>query len=427
MPKTSTCIFVIGPAGSGKTTLISELCNLSDNNLQNNKDNFSTNFVAINFDPASFFPVPVVDDTTNQAGPRPATQAGSNTSTQPSGNKAHGTLQTKACNQQDLYILDIRSYIDIDTIMLDYDLGPNNALLKCYEFFVSDPDLLSAFVEDLDYTIHDYNTNILVDCPGQLEIYLHSKSFIQLLNIFEKKYKIVIIFVNDSTDNERKYICNTINSVLISSRLWYPFINVTSKWDIIDDMDEFSDKEETDSNSMGSYKETDSNSMGSYKETDSNSMGSYKETDSNSMGSYKETDSNSMGSYKETDSNSMGSYKETDSNSMGSYKETDTLSVGHKITKNSNLDEKVSITCPAPLHSDNIISQQKLRDTLNDFGYINPLLAINPASLDKLGKIFYNFLTHYNTDSIPVMRGDLDLLIRLVMEIERVSGANDDD
>ena len=64
--------------------------------------------------------------------------------------------------------LDIRELVNIDDIMKNGELGPNGALVYCMEYLLQNSnwlhDELDQFAED------DY---IILDCPGQIELYSH--------------------------------------------------------------------------------------------------------------------------------------------------------------------------------------------------------------------------------------------------------------
>lgn len=168
----STATFIIGPAGVGKSTLIKKL------------DETFNQFIPVNLDPSSYDSFP--------------------------------------------FKIDIRNFLDIDILMEEMDIGPNNALLKTFELLIKDEDLNRELRNELETY---RNFNLLIDCPGQLEIFLHSKYFKELIDIFSRKFNVMFLFVLDVIGDERKFLSSCVSSALISSRFEFPFINLFSKCD----------------------------------------------------------------------------------------------------------------------------------------------------------------------------------------------------
>ena len=63
--------------------------------------------------------------------------------------------------------VDARDYVDILSIMRQYDLGPNGALIMAY-------DLIASKIEDLQHDIDNVNPDyLIVDTPGQIELFAY--------------------------------------------------------------------------------------------------------------------------------------------------------------------------------------------------------------------------------------------------------------
>ena len=68
---------------------------------------------------------------------------------------------------------DIRDLVSVDDVMQEMGFGPNGALLFCMEYLLEDDsgwlaEQLEGYLED------DY---LLLDCPGQIELYSHIPVF----------------------------------------------------------------------------------------------------------------------------------------------------------------------------------------------------------------------------------------------------------
>lgn len=68
---------------------------------------------------------------------------------------------------------DIRELVSVEDVMAELQLGPNGALVWCMEYLLEDDsqwlqEKLEEYMED------DY---LLIDCPGQIELYSHIPVF----------------------------------------------------------------------------------------------------------------------------------------------------------------------------------------------------------------------------------------------------------
>ena len=64
--------------------------------------------------------------------------------------------------------IDIRDLIVLDDVMEEFKLGPNGALLYCFEFLDKNIKWILDKIEDFK----DYY--LIFDLPGQIELYLNS-------------------------------------------------------------------------------------------------------------------------------------------------------------------------------------------------------------------------------------------------------------
>ncbi|MFB5645703.1 MAG: ATP/GTP-binding protein, partial [Nitrosopumilaceae archaeon] len=79
--------------------------------------------------------------------------------------------------------VDVRDHVDIVSIMKQYELGPNGALIMANDLIASKIDTIQ---DEIDKANPDY---LLVDTPGQIELFAYRTSgqfLVQNLNLDEK-------------------------------------------------------------------------------------------------------------------------------------------------------------------------------------------------------------------------------------------------
>lgn len=183
-------LFVLGPAGSGKTTF----CKLFNDwfyVLKNGPGSKVGSCSIVNLDPAS-----IHDD------------------------------------QGDGTAFDIRSQWSLTDIMDKEKLGPNGGLMKCLESVTEDwlDDNLSSKENDF----------LIVDCPGQVELFLHSSSLPRIIKTFENhNYTIAIIYLVDAKclADQDIFLSAVLEAVCCMLRMKKPQLNVISKLDSYPDYD----------------------------------------------------------------------------------------------------------------------------------------------------------------------------------------------
>merc|ERR1712137_1266 len=127
--------------------------------------------------------------------------------------------------------VDIRDLIGIEDVMEELQLGPNGGLVYCMEFLGDNFDWVR---EEIGGYEDDY---ILIDCPGQIELYTHlpvMKLFVkelQRMNYFVcSVYLLDPHFMSDSS----KLISGALLCLTSMIQLELPHINVMSKMDLVE-------------------------------------------------------------------------------------------------------------------------------------------------------------------------------------------------
>ena len=77
--------------------------------------------------------------------------------------------------------IDVRELISVSEVMEELQLGPNGALMYCMEYLLEHLD--DWFREELDAVLDDNEESYLIlDCPGQIELYTHVPIMRQILD-----------------------------------------------------------------------------------------------------------------------------------------------------------------------------------------------------------------------------------------------------
>jgi len=126
--------------------------------------------------------------------------------------------------------VDVRDYVDLISVMKQYDLGPNGAMIMASDLIASKIDELQR---DVDNVNPDY---LIVDTPGQIELFAYRTSgpfFVQNFNVEQKS----AIFLHDGSlvTTPTNFVSMALLASSIKIRLNLPFVNVLTKIDLIED------------------------------------------------------------------------------------------------------------------------------------------------------------------------------------------------
>jgi len=124
--------------------------------------------------------------------------------------------------------IDVRDHVDIVSIMKQYELGPNGALIMAN-------DLIATKIDKLQDEIADVNPDyLIIDTPGQIELFAYRSSgpfLVQNLTTEEK----MSVFLYDGAlmSNSLNFVSIALLATSIKLRLNLPTVNVLTKTDII--------------------------------------------------------------------------------------------------------------------------------------------------------------------------------------------------
>lgn len=172
-------VFIIGTAGSGKSTLTSTLSNWLE------EHEMST--LTVNLDPA-------VDELPYEPD------------------------------------VDVRDYITVDYVMRKYKLGPNGAIIAAV-------DMIASKIEEIADEINSYKAGyVLIDTPGQMELFAF-RSVGEYIVSYLKGERAATVYLVDAALAIRP--SSFLSSMLLAASIHYRFgiahVNVLNKIDLIDE------------------------------------------------------------------------------------------------------------------------------------------------------------------------------------------------
>ncbi len=124
--------------------------------------------------------------------------------------------------------VDVRNYVDVGNIMEKYALGPNGALIMAADLIADEIDNLTRDIEEAHADI------VLVDTPGQMELFAFRASGPYIVNELTKEPK-ALIYLFDAvfTANPFNYVSNMFLSAAVYNRFFQPQLHVLSKIDLL--------------------------------------------------------------------------------------------------------------------------------------------------------------------------------------------------
>jgi len=129
--------------------------------------------------------------------------------------------------------VDVRNYITYAEVMRKFNLGPNGAL-------ITSVDLIANYIDDIRSEIESRSPNyVVVDTPGQMEIFAFRASGKVVVDRLTKGYKRVSVFLIDSYLATRASALLSMLFLSMSSFLYLgiPQITVLSKADVLSERD----------------------------------------------------------------------------------------------------------------------------------------------------------------------------------------------
>jgi len=126
--------------------------------------------------------------------------------------------------------VDVRDLVNLAEVMEEYDLGPNGAQIAA-------GDLVALKASEIKDVIDEFNTDyVIIDTPGQLELFTFRNSSTVLVNeISPRRGFHVFLFDPKLIIRPSGYVSTLLLSLSAQLRIMAPGFNLLSKCDLLDE------------------------------------------------------------------------------------------------------------------------------------------------------------------------------------------------
>jgi GPN-loop GTPase len=126
--------------------------------------------------------------------------------------------------------IDVRNYVDIDTLMETYELGPNGSLVMA-------SDMIATRLDEIQFEVDELNPDyIIVDTPGQIELFAFRASGPYFVSNFRAEEKATIFaFDGMLVSSPINFVSVSLLASAVKLRLQTAQINALTKRDLITD------------------------------------------------------------------------------------------------------------------------------------------------------------------------------------------------
>jgi len=127
--------------------------------------------------------------------------------------------------------VDVSDLVGLDEVMSTLHLGPNGGLVYCMEFLAKNYSWLEERIDALG------DTYLLVDCPGQVELYTANNAVKEIVaNMVKADIRLAAVHLVDShyCSDPGKFISVCLTSLTTMLQVELPHINLLSKVDMVE-------------------------------------------------------------------------------------------------------------------------------------------------------------------------------------------------
>jgi GTPase SAR1 family protein len=126
--------------------------------------------------------------------------------------------------------VDVRDYIDMQTLMERYDLGPNGSLVMA-------SDLIATRLDEIQNEVDSLNPDyVIIDTPGQIELFAFRASGPYFISNFQSDNRVTLfIFDGVLVSSPLNYVSVSLLASSIKLRLKSSQVNVITKSDLINE------------------------------------------------------------------------------------------------------------------------------------------------------------------------------------------------
>ncbi|OLB89797.1 MAG: GTPase [Thaumarchaeota archaeon 13_1_40CM_38_12] len=126
--------------------------------------------------------------------------------------------------------VDVRDYIDINTLMETYDLGPNGSLVMA-------SDMIATRLDEIQDEVNNLNPDyILIDTPGQIELFAFRASGPYFVSNFQSDNKVTLFtFDGMLVSSPINFVSIGLLALSVRLRLKIAQVNILTKRDLIVD------------------------------------------------------------------------------------------------------------------------------------------------------------------------------------------------
>lgn len=126
--------------------------------------------------------------------------------------------------------VDARDTVDYKKVMEEYGLGPNGGIMTSCNLFATRFDQVMDLIKKREAET-DY---VIVDTPGQIEMFTWSASGEIITQAFASRYRTMVVFVLDTTRcvNPQRFMSNMLQAVSVTYRSKLPVAIAFNKTDV---------------------------------------------------------------------------------------------------------------------------------------------------------------------------------------------------